>query len=222
MKPAALGMLLFLIAAITAAQVNPVSVEEEPHHHLLLKNGYVEVFRTKIAPGETTLFHIHSHDGAGVALVERTTTECLLGGTEGTPSTFHAGQVFAPSRLRGPATHRVHNVGTASMDDVYVELLQRPPLPSTTIAGPVAAENASARVYSWVLGPGGVSPMHTHSRPHLIVAVTSMRLKMTGPDGRSLAEDVKPGDFHWIDANVTHSLTNDGKTPGQLVEIELK
>jgi hypothetical protein len=64
--------------------------------------------------------------------------------------------------------------------------------------------------------------MHTHERPYLIVAVTPMHLKMTAVDGRSLTEQVKPGDFHWVDSKVTHTLTNDGATEGQIIEIELK
>jgi hypothetical protein len=45
---------------------------------------------------------------------------------------------------------------------------------------------------------------------------------MTGPDGKSSAHQVKAGDFHWVDGNVTHSLTNEGSAEAQLVEIELK
>jgi mannose-6-phosphate isomerase-like protein (cupin superfamily) len=49
-----------------------------------------------------------------------------------------------------------------------------------------------------------------------------MHLKMTASDVRSLIEEVKPGDFHWIDAKVTHALANEGTVEGQIVEIELK
>jgi mannose-6-phosphate isomerase-like protein (cupin superfamily) len=108
------------------------------------------------------------------------------------------------------------------MDGFYVELLQRPARPSASVAAPVAAENASARVYNWMLVPGAASAMHAHERPDLIVAATSMQLKMTAPDGHSFTERVKPGDFHWVDSKVTHSLTNEGETKGQIVEIELK
>jgi quercetin dioxygenase-like cupin family protein len=216
------GTLVLCLVGIGAAQSAPVPVDQEPHHHLLLKNDFVELMRATLAPGESTLFHIHSHARAGFDLVTSTTTEQLLGKPEGTPSTSHAGEVYAESLTDGPITHRVHNVGKGPMDVFDVELLQRPAQASTSTAGPVAAENDSARVYSWVLAPGQVSAMHTHERPYLIVAVTPMRLKMTAPDGRSLSEEVKPGDFHWIDAKVTHALANDGAAMGQLVEIEMK
>ncbi len=209
-------------ASTEAAQPTPVPIDEEPHHHVLLKNGFVEVIRATIPLGETTLFHIHSHDLAGFDLAKSTSTEQLPGKPEGPPSTSQAGEVWAESLVNGPYTHRVHNVGDGPVDVFAVEFLQQPKQPSALAAAPVAAENRCARVYNWVLAPGASSAMHTHERPYLIVAATSLHLKMTAPDGRSFADKVKPGDFHWIDSKVTHALTNEGTAEGQLVEIELK
>lgn len=73
-----------------------------------------------------------------------------------------------------------------------------------------------------MLAPGATSAMHTHEHAYLIVAVTSVRLKTSPAGEMSFAEDLKPGDFHWINSRVTHSLTNAGATEGQIVEIELK
>jgi mannose-6-phosphate isomerase-like protein (cupin superfamily) len=33
---------------------------------------------------------------------------------------------------------------------------------------------------------------------------------------------VKAGDFHWVDAKVTHALSNEGPAEAQIVEIEMK
>jgi mannose-6-phosphate isomerase-like protein (cupin superfamily) len=216
------GALALVLSTLIAAQQAPVPVDQEPHHHVLLKNEFVEVIRATIPAGESTLFHIHSHDRAGFALVTSTSTEQLLGKPEGLPEKDQAGEVYTESSAEGPTIHRVHNVGSGPLDVFDVELLQRPRQPSASVAAPVAAENASARVYNWVLAPGATSAMHTHERPYLIVAVTPLHLKMTAPDGKSFADEVKPGDFHWVDAKVTHSLTNEGQTAGQIVEIELK
>ena len=108
------------------------------------------------------------------------------------------------------------------MDVIDVELLHRPEHPSTSAAAPVAVENPSVRVYRWVIAPGTATAMHTHTRPYLIVAVTPMQLKMTAPDGQSRTEQVKAGDFHWVNVGVTHSLANESSTEGQIVEFELK
>jgi quercetin dioxygenase-like cupin family protein len=105
---------------------------------------------------------------------------------------------------------------------VDVEFFHRPEHPSERAAAAVAAENPSARVYQWVLAPGAATPSHTHERPYLILAVTPVQLKMTAPDGSSFTHEVKAGDFHWVDAKVSHTLANAGTAEGQIVEIELK
>lgn len=210
------------LARFGTAQSAPVPVDLEPHHHVLFKNEYVEVIRATLASGESTLFHVHTHDVAGFDLVSSTTTEQLLGKPEGPPETSKAGEVWAESRADGPMTHRVHNIGSGPMDVFAVTCLQVPKQPSASTAAPEAAQNRCARVFKWMLAPGGTTAMHTHERPYLIVAATAFQLKMSAPDGRSLTEQVKPADFHWIDAKVTHSLSNAGAGQGEIVEIELK
>ncbi len=217
-----LAVLLLGPAGLGADPQAPVPPEQEPHHHVLLKNDFVEVVRATLAPGESTLYHIHTHDSAGVDLADSTTTEQLMGGKEGPPSTSKAGEAWAQERNPKPYIHRVHNVGSGAMDLIDVELLQQPKHPSAHAAAKIEAENPQARVYEWNLAPGAVSAMHTHERPYVIIAATPMQLKMAAPDGRSLRETVKAGDFHWIEASVTHSLANEGQTAGEIVEIELK
>jgi hypothetical protein len=82
-----------------------------------------------------------------------------------------------------------------------LEFLQRPTQPSSQAATSVAAENASARVYNWIIAPGASTPMHSHETPHLIVAATPMRLKMTAPDGQSRSEEVTTGDQGFTPSN---------------------
>jgi quercetin dioxygenase-like cupin family protein len=205
------------------AQPSPVPMEEESHHHILLKNELIEVIRATLPPGESTLFHIHSHDSAGVELTNDTTTEQLLGKPEGSPSTSKLGEVCADSLPDGRAyTHRIHNIGDGPMELINVEFLKKPEAPSEPAASTSVAENSEARVYKWVLAPGATSAMHTHERPYLIVAVTSMRLKTSLEAEPSSAEDMKPGDFRWVNSRMTHALTNGGAAVGQIVEIELK
>jgi len=174
-----------------------------------------------LPPGESTLYHTHSHDRAAIDLDRNTITGQKAGGIEGPPENSESGDVSATA-LDAPSTHRVKNVGREMMDLIDVEFLVRPKQPAAPAAATIAAENPSARIYRWKLAPGAASPMHTHERPYLIVATTGFKLKMSAPDGRSLSEEVKPGDFHWVDAKVTHSLANEGGSAGEIVELELK
>ena len=212
---------LLAFVASGHGQDAPVPVEQEPHHRVLLKNDFVIVMRVNLPPGESTLYHTHSHDRAAIDLAHNAITQQKPGGIEGSPSYSKPGDVLAFT-LDSPFTHRVKNDGSGMMDLIDVEFLQRPKQPAGSAAATVVAENPSARIFRWTIAPGTVSPMHAHERPYLIVATTAFKLKMSAPDGRSLSEEVKPGDFHWVDAKVTHSLANEGNTPGEIVEIELK
>ena len=213
-----------LAATLGRAQTptTPVPVIDEPYHHVKLKNDDVIVIRAILPPGEQTAYHIHSCDRTGVELSTNTTRSQRLGEAEDAPLNGAPGYVFSDSCTDKPLIHRVHNTGNTTMDVIDIELLHRPEHASTTAAATPVAENPSMRAYRWVLAPGSASAMHTHTRPYLIVAVTPMQLKMTAPDGQSRSEEVKAGDFHWVNVPVTHSLGNTGMTQGQIVEFELK
>jgi quercetin dioxygenase-like cupin family protein len=215
-------VLLTLFAAQETSAPAPVPVEQEPHHHLLLKNDNLLVMRVTLQPGERSLYHIHSVDDVAVWPGHSSATQQLPGEAEGAPTERKPGNISLRTLHETPFTHRVHNLGPGLFDVLDVELLQRPEHPSTGAAGPVAGENPSARVYKWTLAPGGVTPMHTHERPYLIVAATGFELKMTAPDGQSSTHEIKAGDFHWVTTKVTHTLANAGNGEGQIVEIELK
>ncbi len=220
------GPLALVLSTLAAAQqssapVKPVPVEEEPHHHVVLKNDSVVVLRVKLLPGESTLFHTHLHDRAAVDLSNATITIQKPGEPESAPEVTQPGGVAA-MESKGPYTHLVHNAGNSVFEVLDVELLHRPTTASSAVAAKVEAENPSARVYKWTLAPGATSAMHTHERPYLIISATPLVLKMTDPAGQSLTHEVKAGDIHWVDAKVTHSLSNEGTTAGAIVEIELK
>jgi quercetin dioxygenase-like cupin family protein len=210
-----------MLSTLVTAQQSPVPVEEEPHHHLVLKNESVIVLRVELLPGESTLFHTHLHDRVAVDLSDATITRQKVGEADSAPEVTKPGDVAA-SESNGPYTHRVHNAGTVEFEVLDVELLHRPATAPGSAAAKVEAENPSARVYKWTLAPGATSEMHTHERPYLIISATPLVLKMTDPEGKSFTHEVKAGDVHWVDAKVTHSLANEGKTTGQIVEIELK
>ena len=215
-----LPLIFFFLASQNASA--PVLVEDEPLHRTVLKNDSVRVLHLTLPAGERTLFHTHNHDRVAVDLSTTSITQQNWIEQEDSPTTTAPGEFSAITLVGDSFTHRVHNVGSAPFDVIDVEIQQRPATPSASVAAPVAGENPSARIYKWVLAPGVTSAMHTHVRPHLIVAATAFNLKMSSPDGQFFTHEVKPGDFHWVDTNVTHSLANQSSAEAILIEIELK
>jgi quercetin dioxygenase-like cupin family protein len=64
------GLLGYVLAvsSFVCAQPNEVEITAEPHHHLVLENKFIRVFRVEVPPGETTLLHRHNHDYVYVTL----------------------------------------------------------------------------------------------------------------------------------------------------------
>jgi len=214
------------LLAFPAKTDKPVPVEEEPLHKVELKNDAITVLHLKLPPGQYTQYHVHQHDRVAIQLSTTSTAQQDWGKSEGAANPVKPGD-FAAMTLEGASyTHRVHNVGENPYEVLDIEFAVRPAKPSTDLAGPVAAENPSARIYNWVLPAGASAPMHKHVRPYVIVSVTALNLEMSSPDGRAAAHAVGAGDFHYIDVppagSLTHNLANTGTTPGQIVEVELK
>ena len=222
MRLTQIGSLLLALVGVCMAQEKPVPVDQEPHHKVVLKNDLVEVMHVTLSPGERTLYHTHIHDRAAVELSTCSITQQSFGGAEGPPTPTQPGDLSTSPQINGGYSHRVHNVDSAVFEVLDIEFLRRPEKSSEAVAAPIAAENPSARAYKWTLAPGAQTPQHTHNRPYLIVMATPMQLKMTAPDGQFFTHTVKAGDFHWVDAPVTHVLSNDGTTAGTIIELELK
>lgn len=222
-----LGVILIgLSLAVIAASDKPVPVEEEPLHKVEFKNEVVTVLRLTLPPGQYTQYHIHKHDRVAVQLSATSTSQQDWGKTEAAANAVKPGD-FAAMTLQGDSyTHRVHNAGKEPYEVIDIEFAQRPATPSADLAGPVAAENPSARIYNWPLAPGASTPMHKHTRPYVIVSVTALNLQMNSPDGKSMAHAVAAGSFHYVEipasGSLTHNLANAGTAPGQIVEVELK
>ncbi len=212
---------VLLLSALVSAQQAPVPVQDEPHHHVVLKNDSVMVLRAELQPGESTLPHTHLNDRFAVVLSNAIIMQQKVGEAAGAPEAMKPGDVltFVSS---GPFSHITHNDNKGVFEVLDVELLHRPATATGQPAAKVEAENPSAWAYKWTLAPGATSTMHTHERPYLIIAATPLVLKMTDPEGKSFTHEVKAGDVHWVDAKVTHSLANESTTVGQIVEIELK
>src|SRR5208282_2397645 len=87
--------LTLILTAFAAAQQAPVPVEDEPHHHVVLKNDSVIVMRVKVLPGESTEFHTHAHDRVAVELSEATITQQKPGEAEGATEVRKPGDVLA-------------------------------------------------------------------------------------------------------------------------------
>ena len=223
MKTAALALLL-AVGLVLAAQSGTIAEDQEPHHRVRLENRYIRVVEFEIPAGSSTQFFSRSRETVGVTVSRTTLRSRDLGriAVEQRPSP--AGDLFGGDFTRQSQQLRLWNVGEQPYRAILLELL-RPlpaPIPEPNGPGDPDFETPHFAAYRYVLPEGVSSPTHSHTRPYLIVAATPMKLRMTAPNGQSRFEDLLPGDFHWVDAKLTHAFYNEGEQQGQIVEIELK
>src|SRR5919197_2783922 len=57
-----LTVLLLAAVLFSAQSGNEVEITNEGHHHLVLENSYVRVFKVEVPPKDATLMHRHRHD----------------------------------------------------------------------------------------------------------------------------------------------------------------
>jgi len=68
MKPLLFSLLLLFAFFLSAQAPVAVPIPKEPHHHLVLENSYVRVFRVSIPANDATLLHQHDVPYIYVAL----------------------------------------------------------------------------------------------------------------------------------------------------------
>src|SRR5437899_11264691 len=98
----------FIFAAQDAS--TPVLVENEPLHHVVLKNESVVVIHLTLPPGERTLYHTHTHDRVAIPLSNTSITQQVWNEKEGPPSRSEPGSFSALTHAGRSYTPRVHIV----------------------------------------------------------------------------------------------------------------
>ncbi len=208
-----------------ASAPSAVPIEQEPAHRLVLENEYVRVFEVWLPRGETTLWHVHLHDGVSVRLSDASIEDQPKDG-EAKTFRLHRGEV-AYGATPAALTHQVRNVGETTFHNVYIELLT--PHDVSTDRSEAAAsdprvvlENDHVRALRRILAPGESTSMHTHALRVVAVPVTAGRLEISAPEGAASSVEMKPGAVKWIESGTTHRLKNVGDAPVEIVDIELE
>lgn len=230
--------LLLLLTVVVLAQSAPeVEITAEPHHHLAYTNDQVRVFNVEVPPHAETLMHRHRHDYVYVTLGPAEVVNAVAGKDPITVKLADGETRFVP----GNFAHIARNQTDRPFRNVTIELLQDEKLRQAS-AGRDAAHTEDDRGLNllkggtqeilWVkdgiraslfeLQPGGVVPMHRHTGPYLLVAVSDVEVRerfltdVHGPDIGYL----KSGDAKWLPGGYSHTVINAGHTLARFVTLE--
>src|SRR4029077_755690 len=230
--------LVFLATASLAQQQQPVEITSEPRHHLVFQNEYVRVFDVTVAPKDTTLVHRHNHDYLFVTLGDSDVVS-VRPGEKPVSLLLKDGEVrFTP----GNFAHAAINNSALPFHNITIELLKPSANVQTckdacdvssgclgaTLASPPACPSTVRRITSdqWQMSlvtmpPSSRLEKHTHTIPHLVVAVSDLDLTSQSESASSNIQK-EPGGLAWVSGGVTHSLKNNGAKPAQFVTLEFK
>jgi quercetin dioxygenase-like cupin family protein len=107
---------------VATALTEPVPVEQEPHHHIVLQNQYVRVLDVLFPVGETSLFHTHSNDNIGIPTSGDKSQSQPFGGEWSEAQDVKSGAAGF-RKARGQAyTHRVRSAGKLPYHVIDVEI----------------------------------------------------------------------------------------------------
>ncbi len=215
-----------------SSQTGPeVKIIEDPTHHLSLQNQYVRVFSVEVPPGTSTRLHRHDHDYIYVNLGAVEISNEVAGKAPVTLK-FRDGETRFSA---GGFAHTVRDLAPTPFRNITVELLQdeqarkNPPPPWDEERALHVFDGGTqdimfvkdgVRVSEIDLQPGGVIPLHQHPGPHLVVAVTDVKVRSDVPGKGSSIRELKAREIAWIPGGLRHTLTNVGKSNLMLITLE--
>lgn len=214
-------------AMLAAEPPSAVEIASEPHHHLVLQNQYVRVFKVEVPPRQSTMMHWHGHDYAYVTIGDAEFSNELMGKQPVTVKLQNGETRFSP----GNFAHVARDLASTPFRNVTIELLrdQKARQPSAKWdeqRGLQVLEGGTAdilfvkdgvRVTDFQLQPGATVPKNRLSTPYLLVAVTDIELR--APHKATLA-DLKSGDIKWFAAGLKTGLANAAKQPARFITLE--
>jgi oxalate decarboxylase/phosphoglucose isomerase-like protein (cupin superfamily) len=221
-----------LVATLLAAQaVAPeVEITAEPHHHLTLENKSVRVFNVDVPPHADTLMHWHRHDYIYVTLGATEVVNAVKDKPAVTVKLQDGETRFSPATF----AHIARNPTDQPFRNVTIEILEDESLRQSTAkwdedraldilqggTRQILFVKDGIRVSEFELQPGGVVPMHHHTGPHLLVAVSDLDIRSDVAGQGPTPGHFKSGDSKWLPGNYSHTVTNTGKAPAKFVTLE--
>jgi quercetin dioxygenase-like cupin family protein len=221
---------LLCAAMLLAAAPGEVEITNEAHHHQILENEFVRVFKVEVGPKGATLMHRHRHDYLYISLGPADVSNEVEGKAP-VELKLHDGQT---GFLAANFAHIARNLADTPFRNVTIELLQdeKSRLSQSkwdqerglnVLHGgtqDILFVKDGARISEFELQPGGMIPSHHHNGPHLVVAISDLETRSDIEGKPPMTASLKSGEVKWVPGGYTHTLTNVGKQPAKFVAIE--
>ena len=239
MKPLLCSLLLLFAFSSNAQAPEAVPLAKEPHHHLVLENDYVRVFRVSVPAHAATLLHQHDFPYLYLSLGPADVVNAVQGKPEGR-IVMADGQVgYSP----GHFAHIARTDAGSTFDNVTIELLKPQGEPRNlceqvlpgAATGPCQKMSADAKKgYSIVpqietgetkldlvrLGPNATKIGITPQTGTLFVVLSESVVQFNAEG--SQIKTLRGGEVLWLGAGSHQSLANPRTSPSSYLQLSLK
>lgn len=216
------------LSAAMTAQSKPLELTSEPGHRLALQNQYTRVFQVEVPPHASTRLHLHRHSYLFVNLGQAE----IENDVQGRPPVKMKLVDGETELSAGPFAHVIKNVGDTSFRNVTIEILRapspqnEPPQRGLSVDSGLMIDtlydNAQVRVVEFQLNPRAHVDIRQDAWPHLLVAVSDLKLRDQRPNGRGVDLNQKAGDISWSQGGHAHTFTNLGLQQAHWIDVEFK
>ena len=231
------GLAVLLLSARLAFAQDPsvITMDQEPHHHLVLQNDYVKAFNVEVSPGDSIVLRRHDQDTVAIAIGDQLVTV----GMPGKPD-VHSKNADAQVRLqRSGYMHSTRVDGDAPYQTVAVELL-RPQTNFHNVCGEVlvgqplncaasAKEDSAAFASETLLESGEteVRLVRVHPRrfvsadnfPFAAVIVALDPGTIASGSPKRKGKSLQPGEFVWFEGRHGRPYVNQDDKDARFIEI---
>lgn len=225
-----LGLLAIALglSVTVMGQNKALEITSEPGHHLVLSNQYTRVFKVQLPGHASTQLHRHRYAYLFVNLGKARIENEVQGKTPVTMELLDGQTELSET----PMAHVIRNLGDTAFRNVTIEILRPPSAEKKApergldldrdMAIQVLYDTPQVRVSEFQLNPGMQADVSARKWPHLLVAVSEMRLRDQVRNGRGIELKQQPGDISWSPGGHAHTFTNTGEKAAHWVEVEFK
>ena len=201
-----------------------ILVHEEPRHRPVFQNKEIRILNVRVAPGDTSLYHMHTTPSFFIRLTN-TITGSQVQGEEKKAGKSQAGEIRFENLA--PPNNRVHRVWNADKDTFHVmdvELLmkkaafnQKPmELPNLKLE----IDTTWVRAYRLNLLKGIEFKSRNKKQSLVLVSLNTTRAEIS-QNGKSELQTLKPGSFFVLKRRQSFSVNNTSEDTSQFVLLEL-
>lgn len=201
-----------------------ILVHEEPRHQPVFQNKDIRILNVRVAPGDTSLYHMHTTPSFFIRLTN-TITGSQVQGEAKKAGKSQSGEIRFENLA--PPNNRVHRVWNADKDTFHVMdvelLMKKADFDQKPMVLPhlkLEIDTTWVRAYRLNLLKGNEFVSKNKKQSLVLVSLKTTRVEISKNGNREL-QTLKPGSFFVLKRRQSFSVNNTSEDTSQFVLLEL-